>query len=601
MNKHRFRLLIACMISIMLVLSGCSSDGVVGDNLAVGQGDGTTTGVLNEDGIDTGIAATATTVAGKVTLSSIISGKAQQKAAVSHALKRGKAGSQAYNKAFAKALTSMKVAQERALPSRAAGAAFSSGIVELYNASRPSWVYPVAKATTDAEGNYTLQTLINADKNGNGYEDGGLIPGGNYTLLAYTIHPKTKRPYLVALQSVVSQFAGSISGVDLVAQTSTAEPKITSMLGVAKNPDGTQTWGDVDLDLAPNAAVQVAFSMAMNRAALTDLELDFASTNGSAIPAGTWTLSADWLTATYYLNAGESWSTGDTYTITVYGADTTVEKLVDGFSFTGEDLATFNIFGKSLKLTGVGTFSVPVNAVVDTQSPTAQLSSPTLAETATPIEITTPIRIASNERMDVNGIRLSMDPSLGAQPGVLFVGKNEDDLYEYEFVLGKPLKLGTTYDGSVSGGKDLAGNKMNALNVSFSTVATTEGVTAITADSTPEEIATAEAQADVKDVFGKWVRAFNDRNLPQLQSLMTGDFFMEYNAANGFDESDINRDGMQDLQEFGSMISNAFVFWDYCGVEITGNVVDNINIVGSEADFEFTLSATTVKTSQECK
>ena len=162
MNKHRLRLLLACLISIMLVLSGCSSDSTVdgsGTNLVVGQGDGTTTGILNEDGIDTGIAATSTTVAGKVTLSSIISAKAQQKAAVSHALKYGKPGSNAYNKALSEASVSMKVAQERALPSRAAGSAFSNGIVELYNASRPDWIYPVATATTDAEGNYTLETL----------------------------------------------------------------------------------------------------------------------------------------------------------------------------------------------------------------------------------------------------------------------------------------------------------------------------------------------------------------------------------------------------------------------------------------------------------
>jgi len=607
MKQHRFRLLMACMISIMLVLSGCSSDGVVealGDEeftLTVGQGDGTTTGELNDDGIDTGIAATATTVQGKVTLSSIISGKAQQKAAMSHALKHGKPGSQAYNKALSKAHASMKTAQERALPSRAAGAAFSNGIVELYNSSHPGWIYPVATTTTDSEGNYTLDVLSNADNNGNAYEDGGLIPGGNYTLLAYTIHPKTSRPYLVALQSVVSQFAGSISGIDLVAQTSTAEPTITTMLGVAKNSDGTQTWGDADLVLAPNAAIQVAFSMPMKRTALTETELEFASASGAAIPAGTWTLSADWLTATYYLNDGESWPVGDTYSLTVYGADTTVEKMVDGFPFTGEDLATYNVFGKSLKLSGVGTFTIPEGAIVDTQSPTAQLSSPTLAQTANPIEITTPIRIASNERMDVNGLRLKAEPSLGDQPGVLFVGKNDDDLYEYEFILGKPMKLGTTYDAVVSGGSDLAGNVMNDLTVSFSTVTSTEGVLEITADSTPEEIATAEAQADVKDVFGKWVRAFDDRNLPQLQSLMTGDFFMEYPTTDGFDESDINRDGLYDLQEFSGMISNAFIAWDFCGVEISGSVVDTINIVGDEADFEFVLSATTENTSQDCK
>jgi len=597
----------ACILSLMLVLSGCGGDsgGESTTGAAVGTGDGTATGVTNDDGIDTGIAATATTVAGKVTLSSIVTAKARKKAAISHALKRGKPGSKAYQKALAKATADFKALDSRALPSRASFAAFSNGIVELYNSSHPEWIYPIAQTTTDADGIYTLETLINADKNDNAYTDGGQIPGGNYTLLAYTIHPKTKRPYLVALQAVVSEFAGVISGIDLVAQTSTAEPTITSMLGVTKNKDGTQTWGDADLDLAPNAAVQIAFSMAMNRAALTDLELDFAAANGSTIPTGVWTLSADWLTATYYLNNGQSWPAGDTYTITVYGADTTVEKTVDGFPFTGEDLATFNVFGKSLKLTGVGTFSIPAGAIVDTQAPTAQLSSPTLAQTANPVEVVTPIRVASNERMDVNGLRLKSVPSLGAQPGVLFVGKNDDSLYEYEFLLGEPLKLGTTYTMTVSGGKDLAGNEMNALTASFTTEATSEGVvdtTGLEGAELETALVLASNQADVKDVFGKWVRAFSDRNLPQLQSVMAGDFFMEYNAASGFAADDVNRDGLYDLKEFSEMMASAFTLWDFCGVTLTGKVNESINIVGGEiADFGFTLEADTDNKSQDCQ
>ncbi|HFE37927.1 MAG TPA: hypothetical protein ENK06_05850, partial [Gammaproteobacteria bacterium] len=614
MTNNQLKLLIAGIMSLVLVLSGCSSsstpagDATGGGDTTVGDtsGDGTKTGELNDEGIDTGTAATPTTVAGKVTLSSIVTAKARKQAAVSKALRLGKPGSKAYNKALAKASASFKAIDSRALPSRSSFAGFSNGIVELYNASHPEWIYPVAQTTTDADGIYTLETLINADKNDNAYTDGEKIPGGNYTLLAYTIHPKTKRPYLVALQSVVSEFAGSISGVDLVAATSTAEPTVTTMLGVSKNTDGTQTWGGEDLQLAPNAAVQVAFSIAMNRAALTDLELDFASKNGSTIPDGVWTLSADWLTATYYLKEGESWPTGDTYTLTVYGADTTVSKTVDGFPFTGEDLATFNVFGRSLKQTAVGTFSIPAAAVVDTQAPTAQLSSPTLAQTANPISIITPIRIASNERMDVNGLRLRAEPSLGAQPGVLFVGKNKDDLYEYEFLLGESLTLGTTYTLTVSGGKDLAGNQMNELTASFSTEATSEGIvdtTGLEGEELKTALVLAENQAEVKDVFGKWVRAFSDHNLPQLQSLMSGEFFMEYNAADGFDENDVNRDGVFDFKEFSERMISAFNKWKYCEVEITDSTVtEDINIVGGEvADFAFKLEAVTGNLSKECK
>ena len=591
MNNHRFRWLVALLLSAALVISGCSSSGG-GDSTG-----STTTGELTDDGIDTVVASTPTTVAGKVTLSSVVTAKARQKAAIAEALKRGKPGSKAYNKAMAKAIASYKILDDRALPSRPLGAGFANGQVYLYNASHPEWLYPVAETTTDENGSYTLETLTNADLNGNAYTDGDPIPGGNYTLLAFTINKRTNRPKLVALQSVVSEFAGNISGVDLVAQSSTAEPTITTMLGVNKNTNGTQTWGGEDLELAPNAAIQVAFSMAMNRQSMDEIGLVFSSSDGSAIPQGQWTLSADWFTATYYLKEGEEWNKGVTYTLTVNGADAPAN--ADGDS--GEDIAVFNVFGKSLKLTGVGTFTIPAEAVVDTQAPTAQIASPTLAQTAGKIDITTPLRIASNERMDVNGLRLKADPSLGAQPGVLFVGKNDDGLYEYEFLLGEPMKLATTYDVTVWGGKDLAGNTMNELTVSFSTVEQTEGVIAITEDATEEEIATANAQAEVKDIFGKWVRAFNDRNLPQLQSLMSGDFFMEYNTANGFDRNDINRDGLYDLSEFSDMIADAFIMWDYCGVTISGKVADTINIVGDVADFEFNLTAESEIKTQECQ
>jgi len=585
----------------MFALSGCSSDGGGSSSstgAAVGTGDGTASGTLNDEGIDTGIAATATTVAGKVTLSSVVTAKARKKAMVKEAARYGKPGTRAYHKALAKAVAQQKVLNNRALPSREAGGAFSNGTVHLYNASHPEWKYPIAETTTDAEGAYTLETLINAAKNGDAYTDGAQIPGGNYTLLAFTVNSRTLRPKLVALQAVVSEFAGTISGIDLVAQTSDAVPKVTTMLGVAKNTDGTQTWGDASLELAPNAAVQVSFSMAMNRQSLDEIGLVMKASDDSAIPAGVWTLSADWFTATYYLNDGVEWGKGVTYTVTVNGADAPD----DGVNGSGEDISVFNVFGKSMKKTSVATFTVPANAIVDTQSPTAQLASPTLAQTAGKIEITTPIRIASNERMDVNGLRLRATPSLGAQPGVLFVGKDDvTQLYVYEFLLGEPMKLSTTYDLTVSGGKDLAGNQMNELTVSFSTVDTTAGVLAITADSTDEEKATAQAQADVIDVFGKWVRSFSDRNLPQLQSLMSGDFFMEYNTASGFNKNDVNRDGVYDLGEFGDLMAAAFVTWDFCGVTLTGEVGETINIVGDIADFKFTLTAKTANNSQECK
>ena len=610
MDKLGFKLLTAGILSLMLILSGCGSDsgGDTGSVGAVGTGDGTETGTVNDDGIDTGIAATATTVAGKVTLSSVVTAKARAKASAQRVAQkasvRGKPGSKAYRKAYAKALAQEKAFENRALPSRAAGDSFEGGFVELYNSSRSDWLFPVAKATTDAAGTYTLDVLINAENNGDAYTNGDAIPGGNYTLMAYT-KGRTGRPVLVALQAVVSEFAGSIAGVDLVAQKSDASPKVTTMLGVSKNTDGTQTWGDAELALAPNAALQVAFSMPMSRLSMDDVGLVIAAADSSTVPSGSWTISADWLTATYYLASGQAWAQGVTYTVTINGQDSPD----DGTNGSGDDIAVYNVFGRSLKKMSVATFSIPANAVVDEQAPTAQLSSPTLAQTATPIEVITPIRIASNERMDVNGLRLKADPSLGAQPGVLFVGKNASSLYEYEFLLGNPLQLATTYTITVSGGKDLAGNEMNALTASFTTEATSEGIAEIptvggdvTQADVDAAIELASNQADVKDVFGKWVRAFSDRNLPQLQSVMAGDFFMEYSTADGFNENDVNRDGVYDLSEFSEFMAEAFVLWDHCGVTLEGNVAEAINIVGGEiADFEFTLAAETTDKSQACQ
>ncbi len=586
------------LLFLALAVTGCSSDG---SSTTTSSGGVTTSGVLNEDGIDTGIAAAPTTVAGKVTLSSVLTSQVNAKAAREKALRFGKPGSQEYKKAMAKATTKQKSANGRELPSFAAGAAFTGGQVYLYNASRPEWKLPVAKAITDSDGVYTLTELINAAENGNAYVDGDPIPGGNYTLMAFTL--KGLFPDLVALQSVVSEFAGTVPGIDLEAQKSTASPTVTSMLGVSKNPDGTQTWGDESLELAPNAAVQVSFSMPMFREAVTKDFLVIESSDGGDVPEGIWTLSADWLTATFYPNKDTTWTPGKTYAVTVMGSD----------GDQGVIGSIYNIYGRFLEETGVGTFKVltleegeTLADLIDSVAPTASLSSP-LDQAG--VDVTVPIRIWSNERMDVNGLRLRAEPSLGAQPGVLFVGQRKDgfgrDGFEYEFLLGEPLKLNTSYDLTVTGGKDLAGNKMNELNASFGTVGQSEGIAAIDDSLTGVELETAikasNNQADVKDVFGKWVRAFNDRNLPQLQSLMSGEFEMQYNAADGYRKDDVNRDGAFDLDEFSEMIGSSFLVWDHCEIRMTGKVVGDINVVLPEADFAFTLTSDAGVTSPECK
>jgi hypothetical protein len=59
-------------------------------------------------------------------------------------------------------------------------------------------------------------------------------------------------------------------------------------------------------------AIQIVFSMPMVRQYLEAIEI--ASPDGGTVPTGTWSLSADWLTATYYFDAGQELTVGKTYT-----------------------------------------------------------------------------------------------------------------------------------------------------------------------------------------------------------------------------------------------------------------------------------------------
>ncbi len=607
MNNCRFKLLLAGVLSLLLMLSGCGGDSGGGSSTVVAPaGDGTETGVVNDDGIDTGIAATPTTVAGKVTLSSIVSAKARAKAALEEASRAGKPGSVAYNRVMSKAANAQKAIDNREITSYSSDVSFSQGKVYLYNSSRPNWLLPVAEAVTDNNGIYILEKLINASSNLNAdgtaaYVNGEDIPGGNYTLLAFTL--KGLFPDLVALQSVVSEFAGTVPGIDLEASQSKANPVVTTMLGVSKNTDGTQTWGDNTLELAPNAAVQVSFSAPMFRAAVVNSYLEISSSDGGTVPGGLWTLSADWLTATYYPENGTTWDPGKTYTVKVIGTD----------GESGVVGAIYSVYGRFLEKTATGTFKIIELAegevladLVDGKKPNVTISSPAFGS-LNDVSVITPLRIVADERMDVNGLRVKSKPSLGAQPGVLFVGKTSNNLFEYEFLLGEPLKLGTNYTVTVVGGKDLAGNVMSDYDVSFTTEETSEGIPAIDASLTGAELEVAvkkvSNQTDVKDVFGKWVRAFNDHNLPQLQSVMTSEFLMEYNFSGKYEAADLNRDAALDLQEYAVSMTDLFLKWKSCDVTMVGSVVGDINVdvEANEANFAFTLVATANDKSRACQ
>ncbi len=510
----------------------------------------------------------STTISGKVTLSSTVA----KPALVARSAPYGRPGSKLYQSTLPAA------GVNQTLLATATPTPLDGATVDLYDADHPEWLAPVAETTADSSGNYTFTSLTNAAKNNSAYTDGDPIPAGKYTLVAYKFSLGQKP--LVATQTIVNQYTGAVTGQDLVAQPSDAAPTVRTMFGYAKNTDGTQTWGNSGVTLPTNAAIQISFSMAMWRDNLSSIII-------SPAVSGHWTLSPDWTTATFYPDSGVTLAPNTTYTVTVTGNDQATVAVP----------AVTNVYGNPIALTAVGTFTTTSGA--DTLPPTGVWSSPTVAQMASPVDVTTPIRIGSNKVLDVNSLLLEGTPSLGAKPGVIFVGKDAAGLYIYEFNLGHPLQLGTTYTLKVSGGKDLAGNVMNDLTGSLTTVSAglSSGISA-TADT-----ATQNAQASVKDVFGKWIRGLNDRNLTEMQGVMSGNFYMEYDVASqGIDnQSDVNRDGRYSMKEFSNMLStNAFPMWQYCGTTISGSIVGIINVVGSEADFEFKLSASSTVTSQQC-
>ena len=148
---------------------------------------------------------------------------------------------------------------------------------------------------------------------------------------------------VVAVQTIVNEFTGDIASADLTAQPSSVAPAVETMLGQSKNSDGTQTWGSANLELAPNAAVQVTFSMAMSRGSIE---------NGISISPtvnGHWAVSSDWLSATFYLDAGASLTAGQAYTVTVNGAD-------------ASGTAVTNVYGNKLALSATGSFAIAAQA-----------------------------------------------------------------------------------------------------------------------------------------------------------------------------------------------------------------------------------------------
>ena len=234
------------------------------------------------------------------------------------------------------------------------------------------------------------------------------------------------------------------------------------------------------------------------------------STAGATVPAGYWSLSPDWLTATYYYDQGQALTKNATYTITINGADEPGTTQV------------LNVYGNPIDETVKGSFSA---SDVDVIGPTVQWNSPTVIQMGNTVDVTQSFRIEANEMLDVNTVTLQGSPTIGAKPGVIYLGKNASGMYVYEFEIGEPLKLDTRYSVRVFDGKDLSGNTMNILTGSIVTkdAANTPGISLVDNQGNPMSPEAQDLQAQVKSVFGKWVRAMNDRNIAQLQNMMSGD------------------------------------------------------------------------------
>lgn len=514
-----------------------------------------------------GTTPTTTTISGKVTLSSTVTGKpAMMKAmnTINKARMSAKSGSIAYNPLTVSQMDKVLQATGVSLAT-----ALSNANVEVYDADKPEWLYPVATTTTSSTGDYTIEKLCSptdiagsASLNsayGATYKCGDSIPVGNYTIIT-SKYDVNYGSLFVAVQAVVKKCEGAVTANDLTAQDSDGVPEVTSMFGLSKNTDGT--YGSTTTTLPANAAIQVTFSMGMARLGLIDA-ISVKDSAGTAV-SGNWKISSDLLSATF--DPTSALTPSEVYSVTILGGKAAK--------------AAKSVYGKAVAADVKGSFKA---ASTDITPPGAVKDSPT---TSTNVAITTPIRFAANEPVDINAITVTSSPTIGDKPFIQYIGKIGKYLdynYVYEVVPANALKINTTYSISISGGKDLAGLSMDTLSFSFSTEAASAGVTG----TTTTEI---DAQTAVKDGFGKWVRALNDRNMTQLTSIMTGDFFW-LSTGKGKDSADLNGDGRLSVKEFTDMISMWMDQLEVCGSTVSGDVV-SITVSGTNAIMAFNLNVT---------
>ncbi|MBM2838418.1 MAG: hypothetical protein HW415_1043 [Deltaproteobacteria bacterium] len=257
--------------------------------------------------------------------------------------------------------------------------------VQLYNADKPEWLYPVAETATDSSGNYTLEKLANASNNSGAYTDNDPIPTGNYTIIAYKYSPITLL-MSVAVQEYVKKFDGVITGHDLTAYDSSQVPAVVSMFGIVdKNTDGS--FGSPSWPLPQNAAIQITFNMAMARSSVLNSVNIKDGLNNSV--QGIWKVAPDLLSAVFYPTASLALDT--VYTVTVLN---TVK----------------NVYGKEITATVTGQF---ISVASDTTPPNVALAEPA-AQTDVPVN--TSIILAANEALDINTFSITSTPSIGDKP-----------------------------------------------------------------------------------------------------------------------------------------------------------------------------------------
>jgi len=552
------------LMSILFILSAC---------------DNNTT--LTSGGDDGGGSSSSARISGSVTLSSSVAGSNKPVSILMKDYASAPKLKASATKGYVVANKPVVSTTSPLDPFFAIGDNLANAFVYLYDADHPEWLTPVAQDITDANGAYSMSTygctadvsvgdcVSSAASNGGSYSDGDGLPVGFYTMLVFK--PSTFDPILgvttdpiVAVLPTFKATSGDVTVEEMEAEVSDVLPRVMTMFGQNKNTDGTDTWGSTTLNLPGNAGLQVSFDMAMSRGSVQNIVV----ANGSVI-SGSWKLSPDWMTATF---APDSDLAAGVYTVTIPATVT-------------------NVYANAIGHESIGTFTA---TAVDNAAPTVSLS-PT--DGATGVSVSSGIRLTSNEALDVNSLILEAAPSVGDRPGLLLIGENAGS-YEYEFILQESLHLGTDYTYTISGIKDLSGNSANNILGTFST----EGAASAIGVDPGADPTTQSAQVAISEIFAKWTRAINDRNLPGLQAVMAGSFTFEYNVQlDGFNSEDVNRNGRLSLNEFMNMMEDGLIHWEYCETTASGDIVGNVNLSDAETgDFEFTLLFDSLNQGQEC-